>query len=146
MDQLISIKMNDGYGQYLRVIDWITSFSRSQCGAFAHKLLKDPVVVQKLQRKYSDVDDFVPAVLSDWLSRHDPADEAVPRTWGALAVCVEEAGLDGTLAKSIRDNCPQGVLHEAVLSLIYTSLVEIKMCSNLQCLHLVLLCGFLTSV
>ena len=53
-----------------------------------------------------------PAVLSYWLFRHDP--EAVPRTWGALCVRVE----DGNLAKSIRDNCPQGVLHEAVLSLI----------------------------
>ena len=116
MDQLISIKMNDGSGQYLRVIDWITKHPRAQCGAFAHKLLKDPVVVDKLRKMNEKDDDFVPAVLSDWLSRHDP--KAVPRTWEALAVCVKEAGLDGTLAKSIRDYCPQGMLHEAVLSLI----------------------------
>ena len=118
MDQLISIKMNDGSGRSLRVIDWISKHPRAQCGAFAHKLLKDPVVVDKLRKMNKEDDEFIPTVLSDWLSRHDQADEAVPRTWGALAVCVEEAGLDGTLAKSIRDNCPQGVLHEAVLSLI----------------------------
>ena len=111
MDQLISIKMTDGSGQYLRVIDWITKHPRAKCGAFAHKLLRDPVVVDKLRKMNQDDDDFVPAVLSVWLlSRRDPANQAVPRTWGDLTVCVEETGLDGTLAKAIRDNCPQGVL------------------------------------
>ena len=124
MDQLISIKMNDVSGQALSFIDWITKHPRARCWAFAHKLLKDPVVVDNLQ-KTNKKDEFVPAVLSVWLSTADgdpadgdPANNAVPRTWGNLAVCVEEAGLDGILAKSIRDYWSQGVLHESVLSLI----------------------------
>ena len=109
MDELICMKERDGSGRSLRIIDWITSSSRAHCGAFAHMLLRDTVSVQKLQKKNQDDDEFVPAVLNEWLSRHNPADGAVPRTWEALAVCVEEAGLDGTLAKAIRDNCPKGI-------------------------------------
>ena len=115
MDELISIKMKDGSGKSLRIIDWITSFSKAKCNAFAHKLLRNPVVVRALRKDHEYDDDFVPAVLDDWLSISDEsASEAVPCTWETLAVCVEEAGLDETLSKAIRDNCPQGVLHEVV--------------------------------
>ena len=53
-------------------------------------------------------DEFVRTVLRDWLSRDDSDqlnDTAVPRTWAALAECVTDAGLDGALAKTIRDTC-----------------------------------------
>ena len=116
MRQLITIKKRDGSGGNLRVIDWITSSSTAQCDDFAHMLLKGRVVVRKHRKETRNDDEFVRAVLGDWLSRADgdPDDEAVPRTWGALAECVEEAGLEGALARAIRDECPQGVLHEPV--------------------------------
>ena len=90
-----------------RFAQW--GFAKS--AVFAHKLLNNPVAVGRLRRKHPRVEDFFPAVLSDWVSRadDDPADEAVRRTWEALAACVEEAGLDEDLAKTIRDICPQGV-------------------------------------
>ena len=115
MDQLISIKMNDGFGRFLRIIETITSHTSHECTDFAHKLLKVRTAIRRHTNDYKkDKDGFVRAVLRDWLSRADgvPADKAVPCTWGALAVCVEEAGLDEALAKAIRErfNCPQGVL------------------------------------
>ena len=115
MDQLVGIKMNDGSGQYLRIIRTISSHTSHECTDFAHKLLKDRTAIRRFTNDYkNDIDGFVHAVLSDWLSRADgdPGDEAVSRTWRALAVCVEEAGLDKALAKDIRRsfNCPQGVL------------------------------------
>ena len=61
------------------------------------------------QRDSKDnADKFIRAVLKDWLSRDDgdPAVPAVPRTWEDLAQCITDAGLDGTLAKAIRDTCP----------------------------------------
>ena len=120
MDQLISIKMNDGSGGYLRIIQTISSHTSHECTDFAHKLLKDRTAIRRhTNDNKNDIDGFVRAVLSDWLSRADgdPADEAVPCTWEALAGCVEEAGLEGALSKAIRKryNCPQGVLHESVL-------------------------------
>ena len=70
-------------------------------------LLKDDVLVNKYERE-SKKDEFVRKVLNDWLSRNDddPNDTAVPRTWAALAECVTDAGLPGTLTKAINDACP----------------------------------------
>ena len=87
--QLISLI--DGSGEYLRVIEWITSLSRSECVDFAHLLLVDPVKV-RIHQKLSNSDEFVRAVLEDWLSRGERS-RAVPRTWTALADCMEDAGL-----------------------------------------------------
>lgn len=104
MSQLISMKKEDG--QYLRVIDWIASSSTVLCIGFANLLLDDDrVAVRALRRQNNDIDALVRQVLSLWLSidDDDPNDTAVPRTWGALANCVEEAGLDGALAKAIKD-------------------------------------------
>ena len=115
MDQLVGIKMNDGSGQYLRIIRTISSHTFHECTDFAHKLLKVRTAIRRHTNDYkNDIDGFVHAVLCDWLSRADgdPADEAVPRTWGALSLCVEEAGMDAALTKAIRErfDCPQGVL------------------------------------
>ena len=104
--QLISLKKTDGSGEYLRIIEWITSLSRSKCVDFAHILLVDPVKVTTHQ-KLSNSDEFVRAVLEDWLSRGERS-RAVPRTWKALADCMEDAGLPGDLVKAIRETCPPG--------------------------------------
>ena len=106
MKQLIYLKKTDGSGGYLRVIEWITSLSCSKCHDFAHLLLDDPVKV-KTHQKLSNSDEFVRAVLEDWLSRGERS-RAVPRTWTALADCMENAGLPGDLVKAIRETCPSG--------------------------------------
>ena len=106
MNQLISLKKTDGSGEYLRIIRWIASLSRSECMDFAHLLLNDPVKVRKHQ-KLSNSDDFVRAVLEDWLSSGDDS-RAVPCTWEALADCMEAAGLPGDLVKAIRETFPSG--------------------------------------
>ena len=107
MNQLISLKKTDGSGEYLRVIEWITSLSRSECVDFAHLLLVDPVKVRIHQKKLSNSDEFVRAVLEDWLSRGERS-RAVPHTWKALADCMEDADLPGDLVKAIREACPSG--------------------------------------
>ena len=106
MNQLISLKKTDGSGEYLRVIKWITSLSHSECVDLAYLLLVDPVKVETHQKK-SGTDEFVRAVLHDWLSSGDDS-RAVPCTWEALVDCVEAAGLPGTLVKAIRETFPSG--------------------------------------
>ena len=107
MNQLISLKKTDGSGEYLRIIRWIASLSHSECMDFAHLLLVDPVKVRTHQ-KLSNSDEFVRAVLEDWLSRGDGS-RAVPRTWTALADCMEAAGLPGDLVKAVRDTFSSGL-------------------------------------
>ena len=104
--QLIVLKNSEGPN--LRIIDWITSFERSRCEDFAYLLLNNDVLVQKLL-KISNNEKFVREVLREWLALDDddPNCKAVPRTWEDLAKCVTDCGLDGTLAKAIRDTCPQ---------------------------------------
>ena len=48
---------------------------------------------------------IVRAVLREWLNRADDDhnEPAAPRTWAALAECVQDADLPGALAKAIRD-------------------------------------------
>ena len=108
MRQLIVLKKSDGSEGHLRVVDWISSLPRSKCDDFAHLLLNNSIQVGRHRKQAACDDEFVRAVLGDWLSQHDggsSADEAIPCTWAALAECVEDAGLDGALAKAIRDNC-----------------------------------------
>ena len=107
MRQLIVLKKSDGSEGHLRVVDWITSLPHSKCYDFAHLLLNNSIQVRRHQKQAACDDKFVRAVLEEWLCQHDggSADEAIPRTWAALAECVEDAGLDGDLAKAIRDNC-----------------------------------------
>lgn len=97
MNQLISLKLTNGSGKYLRIIRWIASLDRDQCLDFAYLLLNDPVKVDTHQ-KISSTDGFVRAVLRDWLYSGD----GITHTWAALAECMEEAGLPGVLVKAIR--------------------------------------------
>ena len=107
--QLIVLKNLDG--RNLRIIDWITTFERSQCEDLAYLLLNNDVQVHKLV-KISNNEEFVRKVLREWLALDDddPNCKAVPRTWEDLAKCVTDCGLDGTLTKAIRDTCPQSEL------------------------------------
>ena len=70
-------------------------------------LLRDDVLVRRYENEHKEKNEFVRMVLKNWLSRNDDdlSDSAVPRTWAALAECVTDAGLDGALAKAIRDTC-----------------------------------------
>ena len=104
--ELILIKKADG--NKLEVTKWITSHEQWRCVDFANMLLRDDVLVRRYQTGGMGKDELVREVLRDWLSRNDDdsTDSAVPRTWAALAECVTDAGLDGTLTKAIRDTCP----------------------------------------
>ena len=105
-NELLNLKKPDGSS--LKVIQWITSLEQWQCEDFAHMLLKDDVLVSKYEKEYKEKDVFARTVLKDWLSRNDndATDSAVPRTWSALAECITDAGLPGTLTKAIIDACP----------------------------------------
>lgn len=105
-NQLLKLKKADG--STLQIVKTLSSFKLHQCEDFAYLLLHDDVQVRKLKSDYEEnKDQFVRAVLKDWLSRDDSdsSDSAVPRTWEALAQCVTDAELDGTLAKAIREAC-----------------------------------------
>ena len=74
-------------------------------------MLLNDGLVSKYNTECKGKDEFVRKVINDWLSRDDddPNDSAAPRTWAALAECVTDAGLDGALAKAIRDTFPLGL-------------------------------------
>ena len=105
-NQLLNLKKADESA--LQVVKTLSSFELYQCEDFAYLLLRDDVQVRKLKSDCKEnKDKFVRAVLKDWLSRDDgdSSDPAVLRTWEALAQCVTDAELDGTLAKAIREAC-----------------------------------------
>ena len=104
--ELISLKKDDG--SKLEVTKWISAHEEWVCVDFAEMLLRNDVLVKEYQNEHKRKYNFVRAVLRDWLSRDDDdsTDSAAPRTWAALAECVTDAGLDGALAKAIRDTCP----------------------------------------
>ena len=106
-NQLLRLKNASADGTDLKVIQWITSLEQWQCTDFAHVLLNDDVLVSKYEKE-SKKDEFVRKVVKDWLSHNDddPNDLAASRTWPALAECVTDAGLPGTLTKAINDACP----------------------------------------
>ena len=104
MSELISMKRKRGSGK-LEIITEITASSPIQCVVFAELLLRDKTVDKLRKKNVKDDDMFVYEILKNWLSRNDddPYDPAVPRTWGALAQCMENAGLEGVLVKAVRD-------------------------------------------
>ena len=59
--------------------------------------------MRKYQNRARDDDEFVHLVLREWVARETS-------TWGDLAQCVKDAGLDGILTKAIRDACSSGGL------------------------------------
>ena len=103
--ELVALKKEDG--SRLEVTKSISAHEEWVCVDFAEMLFRNDVLVKEYQNKHKRKYNFVRAVLRDWLSRDDDdsTDLAVPRTWEALAECVADAGLDGALAKAIRDTC-----------------------------------------
>ena len=103
--ELVALKREDG--SKLEVTKWISAHEEWVCVDFAEMLFRNDVLVKEYQNEHKRKYNFVRAVLRDWLSRDDDnsTDSAVPRTWAALAECVTDAGLDGALAKAIRDTC-----------------------------------------
>lgn len=100
---MTALKKKDGTD--LRIIESITSCEQQCCDAFAHMLLKTGDCLDTYPNNM-----FVRAVLNGWLDENNPSDAAVPRTWGALADCVERSNLDRALAEAIRDTCCAGAL------------------------------------
>ena len=106
MSELISVKTKDG--KYLRIIKQLTACEFSTCEDFAQMLLQNEISVKSIKAKNKkNQDDFVRAVFRNWLSRDDDNrdDPAFPRTWLALAFCLEDTDDEelGTLVKAIRD-------------------------------------------
>ena len=81
-----------------KIVEHITSHKHYQCVDFAYVLLNNDQLVRKCENRASDDDDFVYKVLREWVSRDTS-------TLGELERCVKDAGLDRTLAKSIRKAC-----------------------------------------
>lgn len=102
----------------MKVVEQIASSPHNKCIVFAHKLLRDSSVVKKVEMSTKNKEELVPLVLYEWLDARndDQTCKAAPRTWEALAQCVEQAGMDKGLVKHIRDNQPQREL-QAVLSM-----------------------------
>ena len=111
MPELISLETKGG--NKIQVINELTSFDDNTCRDFANMLLKDKITVRRLKNKSSIFNKgaFIRDVLDNWLGRDDDNrdDPAFPRTWRALAHCVETCGENelGELAKALRDYCKQ---------------------------------------
>ena len=109
MPELISMKKRDGARGKLKIIGWITAHELTQCVDFAHKLLIDPMTVKKLRTDHKDdKEEFVRAVLREWINRDDDDEdeESLPCTWEALITCSRDANLDGEFVRLLRDNLP----------------------------------------
>ena len=110
MNELISMKKRDGARGKLKIIAWITAHELPQCDDFAHKLLIDPLAVKRLRTNHKDDrEEFVRAVLREWINRDDDDEdeESLPCTWEALIQCSRDASLDGEFVSLLRDNIPK---------------------------------------
>ena len=110
MNELISMQKRDGSKGKLRIIEWITAHTLTQCVDFAHMLLVDPLLVKQLRKKHKDrKEEFVRAVFQKWLGRDDDdeSEESLPCTWDALVKCCEDANLDGIFVTLLRGNIPK---------------------------------------
>ena len=108
MAELIITDRRGGSDEPLQVIQQIASASPDKCYKFARKLLLSDDRVKELRMQVRNHEEFVPLVLNDWLERGDDDTTAISRTWGALAQCVQSAGMDRRLAHAIRNNDPSG--------------------------------------
>ena len=95
------------FDELLKHINKISSCTPSKCYDFACILLNDDEAVNKIQKDNKQYKEFVQAVFKNWLDRDVSETAAAPRTWKALAECIENAELPGIYAKAIRDACAQ---------------------------------------
>ena len=110
MNELIIMERKDGSREKLQIIRWITSHQSTQCSGFALMLLRNPPTVRELRKRHgNDDDEFVRAVLWQWLSRDDDdvLEPSVPCTWESLIKCVEDVGLDREFVKLLREYVPK---------------------------------------
>ena len=110
MNDLISMDKRDGARGKLRIIEGLTAHEFTQCNDFAHKLLVDALTVMKLRTNHKgDKEEFVRAVLLNWVSRNDGDDDeqSRPCTWEALITCCREANLNGQFVSLLQDNLPK---------------------------------------
>ena len=131
MSDLISMKRRDGSEKKLEIIRWIISHTSAKCDDFAHKVLNDKLTVRELRKKYSKDDQFVRAVLNNWVSRDDDSKEgSLPCTWDTLVQCVDESGLDGDFLKLLKDNVPTGMYTSVVCVHVYECYVTACTCMH----------------
>ena len=88
-------------GEMLRIMEIICSHSMVTCVQFAHVLLNDRLLVEKMEKNKKSKDEFIHAVLSKWVSSPEgPSDTC---TWPDLLKCMRKAGMDGDHINQIRD-------------------------------------------
>ena len=104
--ELISVRKSDG--TQLRVLDHISVLRHAQLLNFGYKLLNDKLHVQRIARDHRDDDEMLlHEIFISWLARDDSnrKDPAFPRTWRALAYCLEETTEDlGVLVHDLREH------------------------------------------
>ena len=86
----------------LRIIDFIATHSSTKVDDFANLLLSDRVLVQGLHKDHKDKEQFVRAVLNEWISNVN--DHAVTCMWESLVKVMKSAGLDGVTVQDIEAN------------------------------------------
>ena len=85
----------------LRIIDFIADHPDCRRHDFAHLLLRDFEVVEVIWKENKDKGDFIRAVLSKWLESE--SDCARPCTWTSLIECMENARMDASKIKAVKD-------------------------------------------
>ena len=104
--ELVSVQRPDG--TQLRVLDHISVLKHAQLLHFGYKLLNDRLRVQKIARDTRDDDEMLlHELFKFWLAKDDSnrRDPAFPRTWRALAYCLEETTEEmGVLVHDLREH------------------------------------------
>ena len=97
MSELISMRRRDGSKGNLKIVEWITSRTYTQCEKFAHKLLVDNLTVKNHIRSTL----IIRKCLFELFSKGRWAEMMIRRRrsqchvqWEALVQCAQDAGLD----------------------------------------------------
>ena len=107
-EELILLRKEGQAEPLVRVINGIMICIYERCVVLAQHLLSDHVAIEKLKKNNPQIEEFVLTVLAEWLQRSDDDSVAVLHcSWESLAVCIERAGLPGSLPKAIRNCCTE---------------------------------------
>ena len=96
---LIAITKPDG--GILHIMDKISLHPMEKCVQFAHVLLNERRVVEKLENDNPKEEMFIKAVLAKWVSSVEGP--ATPCTWQNLIDSMTKAGMDGLSIQEIRE-------------------------------------------
>ena len=100
MADLVALTKPDG-GR-LRIMEIISSHSMATCVMFAEVLLNDRLVVQKFKKNSrGEVEEFIQAVLSKWIS--SVGGPPVECNWPNLLDCMSKAGMDEFSIHTIKE-------------------------------------------